>query len=546
MSHPLAVNPNNGATVLDASGLPMRHSMARDASHVAGQTFRQEMISWTPRLGSHDSHWLPDRDLATARVRDLIRNNGWSSGLVTRHIDQIIGSQFHWSPRPDYHALGLSFEWALEWAQIVAAKWREFTLDPRKYIDSTGRFTWPLLAGAAFRHRLVDGEALTLLNFKRRSDTPWRTALRVIHPDRLSNPDGRANGSSLRGGIELSADGEPIRYHIRTRHPGDGLLAGADDLMTWNAIPARHSWGRPRMIHFFEPEDIEQHRGKSLLTPVVEKLKMLDHYDRVELQAAVVNAVFAAYIESPFDHDLVNGALEADTKEVEGYQKQRKEFHGDRGISMEGARIPTLFPGEKIGTIDPARPNVNAATFEQNALRFIAAATGQSYEELAQDWTKTNYSSARAGMLNTWKFGFARRGHFGEGWGTPIALAFLEDGFDNGEIPFPKGAPSLFEAPAAWTRGRWIGPGRGYVDPTKEAQAALMRMDAGLSTLQDENADQGADWRETLDQQAAEQAYRSKLGLPATTWAVISENNPLSHEEDADDRDHRETQEQNR
>jgi capsid protein len=51
------------------------------------------------------------------------------------------------------------------------------------------------------------------------------------------------------------------------------------------------------------------------------------------------------------------------------------------------------------------------------------------------------------------------------------------------------------------------------VDPVKEAKAAQLRMQIGLSTLEDECASQGLDWEEVLEQLAREKAKITELGL---------------------------------
>ncbi|SER57355.1 hypothetical protein SAMN05216548_12625 [Faunimonas pinastri] len=56
--------------------------------------------------------------------------------------------------------------------------------------------------------------------------------------------------------------------------------------------------------------------------------------------------------------------------------------------------------------------------------------------------------------------------------------------------------------------------GRGWIDPVKEANAAKIRMDIGISSLEDEAAEQGRDWREEMEQQARENAYADELGIP--------------------------------
>jgi len=80
-------------------------------------------------------------------------------------------------------------------------------------------------------------------------------------------------------------------------------------------------------------------------------------------------------------------------------------------------------------------------------------------------------------------------------------------------------APDFYENRYAYTRCKWIGPGRGWVDPVKEAQACQIRMDIGLSTLEAECAGQGLDWEEVLEQRAREKAKLAELGL--TTGDLI-------------------------
>jgi capsid protein len=82
----------------------------------------------------------------------------------------------------------------------------------------------------------------------------------------------------------------------------------------------------------------------------------------------------------------------------------------------------------------------------------------------------------------------------------PVYELWLEEAINKGIVD----APDFYERRAAWTRCKWIGPGRGWVDPVKEAKAAQLRMQIGLSTLEDECASQGLDWEEVLEQLARE------------------------------------------
>ncbi len=91
------------------------------------------------------------------------------------------------------------------------------------------------------------------------------------------------------------------------------------------------------------------------------------------------------------------------------------------------------------------------------------------------------------------------------------------------DLPLPPGpVPAFIECRGAYARAHWMGPGRGWVDPVAEKQGAVLGMDAGLSTLEMEAAENvGEDWEELLDQRQREvEAFKAR-GLPPPSWAGL-------------------------
>ncbi len=477
----------------------------------------QELANWETSIGSADTDYLPDRNSIVARTRDLVRNSGWASSAVSRHLDNVVGSGFRLSYKPDYKALGQSAEWALEFEKEIEGKWRLHAEDPDNWIDATRHDNFHGLMALAYRHDVIDGEALAIpLWLENKPAGRYATTIQMIDPDRLSNPSESWDEEYFRGGVEIDYFGAPIAYHIRKAHPFD-YYAGAKTY-EWERVETLSPWGRQQIIHTFDKERAGQTRGISLLTPIVERLKMLDKYDKTELQAAVVNAIFAAYIESPFDHEFMQDAL--DGGGLGKYQNERSAFHNEKKLSLQdGVRLPALFPGEQIKAISAARPASQFGAFETACLRNIASGVGLTYEQLSNDFSKTNYSSMRGGLLEVWRGLYRRRKRIGGQFATPVFSLWLEEGFGRGDFSIPKGAPDFWAAKPAWCRCNWIGDGRGWVDPVKEAQAAQMRMDMGISTLEAECAEQGRDWEETIEQRAREIKKFKELGLPVPQWA---------------------------
>jgi capsid protein len=86
---------------------------------------------------------------------------------------------------------------------------------------------------------------------------------------------------------------------------------------------------------------------------------------------------------------------------------------------------------------------------------------------------------------------------------------FLEEAYLLGELPIQ----NFYENRLDLTRARWIAPGWGWVDPTKEVEASRSSVDGNLSTLADECAALGKDWEEVMEQKAREEKKRKELGL---------------------------------
>jgi capsid protein len=81
----------------------------------------------------------------------------------------------------------------------------------------------------------------------------------------------------------------------------------------------------------------------------------------------------------------------------------------------------------------------------------------------------------------------------------------VEEALEVDDLPLPDNAPAFIEARGAYSRCTWIGPGRGWIDPVAEKQGAVLGMDAGLSTLEMECAENtGEDWEDILDQRKRE------------------------------------------
>lgn len=535
--------------ILDHSGRPMQRATVTQRGFNGGNAWQAasyshpDMADWVPRSVSGQSALSQERETIVDRVQDIARNDGWASAAMSRHLDEVIGSGWDISVDLREKSLNLTTDEADELSDQIEEAWTDIVNDPAFWIDAKRQGPMSSVLGRAYRHRFADGEALAEICWDEGRGAPLGTFVKLIDPARLSNPFDETDTLSQRDGVEIDRYGAAEAYWIRTQHPDDDYVWGSGS-PDWVRVPRETDWGRPIMVHAFEADRDGQFRGVPPFAPILRKLKQMTQYDEAELKAAMVNSVLAAFITSPSDHDTLAEAL---TDKEAG--DRWSQFTSDRFKAYQNAppKIPAgmahfLYPGDQVTLTQPGHPNSGFEAFFRAALRNVASAVGLTYEQLTMDWSQVNYSSARAAILVIWRGLTARKDMFAAQFMNQVYRAVLEEMFDRRIIKLPPKAVSFEAAPSAWARVDWIGPARGWVDPEKEAKAAGLRMDLGISYLERECAEQGLDWKQVARKRARERRFLIAQGLNPDAGKQTAEK-PQPVEENSDERDARERRE---
>jgi lambda family phage portal protein len=235
-----------------------------------------------------------------------------------------------------------------------------------------------------------------------------------------------------------------------------------------------------------------------------------------EIVAARIAACFAVFVTTP-----------------DARAASRANSNADRVQEVEPGMFQYLQPGESVETANPGRPNANADAFIVRILRMICAALGLPYEVVAKDFSQTNFSSARAALLEARKmWGELQDWLAGSVCQTSWELA-LEEAYLGGLWD----VPDFYAQRRAWTRATHTAPGWQWVDPVKEVKASKDAVDANLSTLAEECAAQGRDWEDVLKQRKREQDRMDELGIrpPAGTTTTGATPGPADPMDDGND-----------
>lgn len=452
-----------------------------------------------------------------SRARDLDENNGWINGGLDRRVESVIGVNIRLSAQPAYDLLNRDYDWRMAWTADVQSRFAVWANDIDKRCDARQRLTFGALAKLAYLTYVRDGEACAEIRDNRRGIANTTNVL-LIEPERLSTPPEQthAEGPLLRDGVAMDANGAPIGYWVRSGHPNDpqaGLRT-----MRWDYIPARGRTGRAKFVHVFSPRRTEQNRGISRLAEAMVPAKMLDRVDRAEVNAALKSAIFSLFIKSPGTTQDLEAALTTapagSEASMDPWVREYIALRQNNPVVVDGAQVTHLLPDEDIHTPERSSPNSNYPDFARFVLQKIAGSLGISYPQLSQDWSGINYSSARALLNELWRSFMEDRRFFTQHFLTPIYAAWLEVEVANGTVKVPGGPAGFYRNKSAICMAEWIGPGRGSVDPLKEANANNLDTAAGRMSTAESILERGRDPMDVMSEEVWYNQERARRGLP--------------------------------
>lgn len=491
-----------------AKRLRARVAVALTGAYYGGSKSRRNIKEFMPPIGDADADTLCDLETLRNRSRHLLRNTPVATGAVNTNCVHVVGSGLKVQSRIDRAVLGMEEGKADEWQRNTELEFRTWAenLD----CDITRGNNFYDLQNLVFRSTLESGDTFVLMPYKVRKSSPYGLKLQVIEADRVSNEGGVRDTRELTAGVEKSQHGEPVRYHVRTSHPGTDKNPLE---RKWRKIPAFTPSARRNIIHVYEQLRPGQTRGVPYLAPVIEQLHQLGRYTNAELQAAVVSGYLTVFVET---ESGMSGLSPMQPTDETGGKTSDKDY------KLSSGAVIGLTPGEKISTVSPGRPNVSFDAFVQAILRQIGVALGIPFELLVMHFTKS-YSAARSAMLNAWKMFSARREWLINHFCDLVYEAWMEEAVLRGRVI----APGFLDDPIlrqAWLGNIWIGPAPGQIDPTKEVQAAQLRVDGGFSTVSEETAAMtGTDWDQKIPQIKKERKILKEAGIVAENTKSPSE-----------------------
>lgn len=354
-----------------------------------------------------------------------------------------------------------------------------------------GRFSFLGVQLLAIKNWAREGENIVRLVFGRQfNDSAF--ALQLLDNDQLDDSLMQVtatDGGEIRMGVEVDVYRRPVAYHLWNGHPNDPLARGT---RVRTRIPAAE------IVHTAMWERPGQTRGYTQMCAAILPLNQYNRYEEAVVVAARASAAKFAVIEQ--------AAAEGYNPDDEDGQGNGRNADGTALMTANAGEIPVLSPGETLNFTDPRFPTNTHKEFTVTMLRNVASALLVSYPSLANDLEGVNFSSIRAGLLDERDCWRIVQRWFIETFLEPVFAAWL------------RMAQLTVLADVTLTAAQreqitWKPRGWDWVDPLKDAQAIVLKLQNGLITYADALAALGLDFEETITERAAEQAFLEALGI---------------------------------
>lgn len=455
------------------------------------------------------------------RSRMLFMAAPIATSAIRTQRTNTIGNGLRLKCRIDAAALGMAPDRADAWERRTEAEF-ELWAASKRACDATGINDFYSIQQLAFQSWLMSGDCFVL--FKRypaAAFAPYSLRLYVVEADRISTPGSAlslsgfarakaANGNDVYDGVEVDPNGSIVAYYIRNGgdNPGGYAFAPGD----WTRVEAYGAaTGLPNILQIMDTERPDQYRGVPYLSQIIESVLQTRRYTESELDAAVVQSMFTAFIKT-----------DADTAENPFNETNGVERRDPNDYHIGAGTVEVMNPGESVEFADPKRPNTNFGGF----IASVAEQAGAALEipaDLLLKRFNASYSASRAALLEAWKAFKMRRAWFTSDFCQPVYEAWLSEAVALGRVA----APGFFASAgvrAAWLGAEWIGPSQGQLDPVKEITAEVLAIEQGITTREQATVKlNGGSWdanMQKLEQEnkrlAAAQGGSATDGAPVT------------------------------
>lgn len=446
-----------------------------------------------------------------AKTVDAQRNSGLITGAINAATNFMVGTGLKLQAKPHIKLFDGDLKKRDKFAKHVESEFALYASEPDE-CDAARTSTLGEHARTACKQWMLTGEVLGTLENIKLQGVETRTKVNLLDPLCLSRFETYGNSKE---GIISNKYGAPQAYVFK-------MVDERTSREFHKIVPTYTRTGRPLVIQVFD-RGVGKRRGISPLAPVLHTIRKYDTLSEATLINALIRNMFAIEMKSDMSPDVIFRALQTKNEKLKNselgkYLGEATKWYKDHSIDFnEHGRVVHTFPGESMHFHNANVSSDNYSDFVKWLLREIASCLGVSFETFTGDYNGATYSSVRIATSENWSTIEANRKMIPARFYQMVYNAWLEEQILNKSIPFPGGWKNFVRNRTAACRSIWSGPQRPTADDEKQVKAAILRIQNGLSTWENECALLGLDWMDVMDQQGVEIGKAKECGLEHLT-----------------------------
>lgn len=390
----------------------------------------------------------------------------------------------------------------------IEQRWRLFAKSKKS--DYTQNKNHYQRSRSNFEKLLLDGEYFILCRYSQsRKRNPLTT--QYIAPENIQRTSSSVVGDNKEiDGIEYDSKGIAVAYHIYSPSTGKST----------RVLKEGPKSGRTFVIHNKLGDGL---RGVGLLVGIITELTKLSDFQALEIQAAVINAIFAVWVETEIGGETKSvvdkagitrstGPTTTNVREPWNGAEFAAQLNGTE-FTQGGVIAQNLGEGQKLHSFDTKRPTANFEQFYKTVSRSLFAAKGMS-EDVAHFDPQSSYSAIRTNLLILWNKIMTLRFDHSNDYEDVIYRMWLWGEIDNGNIDINVNYQDEF-IQDAFSNATWTGPARPDIDPQKSANAHEMESKNGWKTDSQIASERGGgDFDENIQRKISENEIKALANEP--------------------------------
>ena len=397
------------------------------------------------------------------KARDMARNDAVPGQIVERAVANIVQGGFTLDVKTGDKKLDSELK----------ARWAEFADDPEQ-CDIAGEFAFPDLETHVMRAMLLDGDIAALASI----DGPLQ--MLEAHTIRKNT---KQDNTFL--GVTLSQYRKREKFWIL--RDGPSPYKGIEIA---ESVNVRDTEGNRQIFHVYKPNRVTQTRGVTSFAPIFALTGQFEDINFAKLVQQQVVSCFAVFREKAFDP---TGGEPPSTETSYGDSRTESTGNGTRKIEGVSPGMEIIGnPGEKLHGFSPNVPNAEYFNHVRLMLQLIGVNLGLPLCLVLMDGSETNFSGWR-GAVDEARKGFkANQQNLIRRFHQPVYKWKIRQWMSEDSAL----ARASKRARVSIFCHKWNAPTWQYIDPIKDAQGDVIRLQNMLTSPRRLHNEGGRDWDE--------------------------------------------------